>query len=604
MSTLQATEHTAQEKAKSLQNQARENSNSEEKIELLRSAARYTPDDSQLLRQLAEQLYARGKELKVCDPSSSIQFFEEAEQYLKRVYYLSAREPQFIRIYGVFSKLYLDTLVEKMEHYAQAALQTAKREGQALSFETLVKKVRKQLPELIAEECPDPDELVLLRHKIHDQLLSLCKATATMADKTVSETVSHSLYSLLVQSAYLETLYEPEEVPFVTQKLSYDRKRSLEGFKVRIFGAGITGLTLAYALKKRGANVVGLLDKRHGGQDTSLSKVLSRGQNVSWTDLKYYLEPILGEKECEEFIKKLTAHGAIMDRKKGKLRGTIGAFQEVLIGLLEEMGVKITTGYRGGVADLLTDREIDLQCVATGVHAIEDFSCELQPLVFEEKTCRIRTHLTMYPSDKGEGYYPDSRLQSASENTSWRRVHESVRRVGVFTCEIERFTSNLQRLSAPEEAIRLVQSLHQSEHVAHRFAFGNDREDFDRGLSISPYPMMTSTVKITPWILKNVISRVNPQVPTLFLGDGTCSTHPLAAIGHALVFQNVQTAVRFAESKYALKRLLKDQTSGHIRRLINSLNADCEDLYERQSRKIALMVFLQSCLCSIYTAHD
>lgn len=590
------------QKAEDLRRRAFDCIELEEKLIFLRSAVQYSPEDRILLSTLANQLHARGVEVQEKQGhKAAVRYFEEAEQYLQRRNYLLARQPQAVQLYGVLSKQYLKVLLAKMECYASEVVENTLRDGRELSFQELLRRVTKYVPELDADASEDPKEIAFLRYRIYDHLHSLCKAKAAVDEEEGFN--PHSLYSLLIHSGYLETLYEADSSFRVGEIENFERHRSLSGFKVRIFGAGVSGLTLAYSLKRRGADIVGLLDKRGEGQQQHLplAGVLSRGQNVSWTGLERYLRPILGKEDYEDLLQRLYANGAIMDRTRGKVRGSIASFQEVLVQLLEEQGVKVTPGYKGGVADLLTDRDIDLQCVATGVHALDDFSCELKPLTFNDKSCRIRTHLTMYPSKELSAYRHESRVEGVTGGNGWRNVHEVVYPATTFESEITRFAANLQRLSASEEAIQEVLSLHSAERVAHRFSFGNDRSGFECGLNSHPQPTLTSTLTITPWVLKSTISHVNPRVPTLFLGDATCSTHPLAAIGHALVFQNVNGAVRLAECRHALKHFPSEKSPAHLQRLVRSLNRDSEDLYERCGRKMALMVFLQSCLCSFYS---
>lgn len=590
---------TAEEKAEDLRQRALETSRLEEKLIFLRSAVQYAPTDCSLLLSLAEHLYDRSQELMAKgDVNQALPYLSEAEEHLRQRQLFLARNPQSVQHHGVFCETYLKVLVAKLDGRAHLLKERMNRESRTCSFKAFLKRMKKHLPELDVHSATEPSELSMLRERIYDWLLSLCKSLATTADGAVDPRVSDGLYSLLHHSGYLHRLYEGSE----EERPSADKGGTLEGFKVRIFGAGISGLTLAYCLRLRGAEIVGLLDRRgdSSAPDQSFQDLVARGQNVSWSDMERFLRPVMGDDAYEYLLRKLYASGAVMDRREGKVRCSIGAFQEVILEELKSLGVSVGLGYPGGTADLQTDRGLDMQCVATGVRAVKDFSSELKPIFFEDYSSYVATHLSMYAAEEEYRFFSNDRDEGC-DGMGWRSVNETVHPVELMAKEIHRFVGNLRRMSTPENCVKKVQALQNARMVAHSFSFGNDRSGFDRGLDHKPYPSIMGQLKIKPWILTHTISRVNPDVPTVFLGDATCSSHPLAAIGHSLVFQNVSSFVRMAECKQALKHLHKASSNAHIHTLISKLDRDFEELYERNSRQTALMVFLQSCLCSLYS---
>lgn len=392
---------------------------------------------------------------------------------------------------------------------------------------------------------------------------------------------------------------------------------SLEGMHITVLGAGVTGLTAAYALALRGAKVTIFEKRGSSGRHGIEPAVVERGQNVSWTGFEKVLQPLFGEQAFQQIYQDMFANGAVIASNSKKLRSSIGAYQEVFISALQKLDVCIQYGVKINSEQIQTLSGTDLICVASGIKAHEEYPNEAFTIEsFPGVTCRVQTALAMYPADdKAKGFYRVDRQEGIendkNQTLSWRIKNENVQDRTAFATEVVRYIANLEKLQSKlgisKERITLIKNrLAKASHIAHVFYFGKDSPHFlsDIPVDSKEYPLLQMSVEVPLWMMNRSMVKNQHKIPIFYLGDASGSTNPLAAMGNHLCMKNARDITRLAEGLQQIKLMRASSLTNIIDDLLKNIQECLLEMCNGYLTQDRLAIFLQAYLCYLYSFSD
>ncbi|MCY4524605.1 MAG: hypothetical protein OXB84_07705, partial [Halobacteriovoraceae bacterium] len=375
-----------------------------------------------------------------------------------------------------------------------------------------------------------------------------------------------------------------------------EQKELLKGFNLRIWGAGSCGLCCAYLFSCHGAKV--LLNEKRG--ERGLLSACSRTPNISWKNFEKTIMPALTKKDFDRLFESIIHHGGVIDPKSGKLRSSIGAFQEALHEQISLNEVALDLNRKMEMENINDDEDFDIQVICAGVHTKEEIKLKnFTPLLFPGGLGEIFITTTMYPTDEKTGFYRDEweegQIVSPHGEVSWRRKNINVQSVETFEKEIDRFVFNLQKKGFDKKDRDLARALKNKKQVAHVFYFGNRRDSYHHGIGEENYPCITEKVDVGSWMFNQFVDE-NNRPPVVLMGDATGPSHPLAAIGAYLSSKNSVDLLKYCILTHNLKSIKNTPAV-----MDGDMAKDALYWLEGKMLLDRLMVFLQARLCSHYS---
>ena len=400
---------------------------------------------------------------------------------------------------SIYSKSDVEEINSGLEKTAEAVLSQKPN----ISFKALLAESTKRVPQLDA----DSKEVVASSRPLTDDLVA---ALGEIAEKH-PDVEGRERFSTIADLFGKARIGGPD---------------LLKGFRLRIWGAGSCGPSLAYLCSAHGAHVV-VCEKRGGD---GLLSACARTPNVSWKNFEKTMRAVLSKKDFYDLYGRIVDHGGVVDERSGKFRSSIGGFQEALYSLLSEKGVRIDFARNLCEEELRLRGEYDIEVVATGVHAFEHIPRkDLEVYSFPDAHNDIFITTTMFPCDWPPGFYREEWEEGDEVHpygkVSWRRKNVNVQPVSIFSKEIRRFIFNLERDGFSREDMAKAASLLDEPRVAHVFYFGNQRDSYHCGIGDEGYPCLTKRVHIDSWMLNRSFARNDDGSLLAFLGDAT-GWHP------------------------------------------------------------------------------
>ena len=447
------------------------------------------------------------------------------------------------------------------------------KKNKEISFKECLLKASREIPELDSDSMEMPPSV-----------------------KNAQKTIIQKLEHLITQKKDEKTR---EKLDSIKQTFSTDniiQKKLLEGFKLRIWGAGSCGLSCAYLFSCHGAQVE-LNEKR--GEQGPLS-ACSRTPNISWKNFEKTMISVLDKQDFNRLFQSILQYGGVIDPQSGKLRSSIGAFQEALYKQISANQVKVNLNQKMELKNIHDNNGFSMQVISTGVHAKDEILLDThKPLLFPGGQGEIDITTTMYPTNLDIGFYRDQWEEGESVSpygrVSWRRKNINVQSVDTFRGEIKRFVFNLEKRGFTKKDIEKGLALTKENHVAHVFYFGNHRSSYHHGIGEENYPCITEKVQVGSWMFNKFIDS-SGKTPIALLGDATGPSHPLAAIGAYLSSKNSVDLFKYCTLIHNLNSIKDVPVSVHDQILKDALFClEGKMLLDR------LMVFLQARLCSHYS---
>ena len=357
---------------------------------------------------------------------------------------------------------------------------------------------------------------------------------------------------------------------------------SLPAPKVSIIGGGLSGLLAAYALSKAGAQVV-------VHEARAKARATLRIQNISFKEAEKHLRPLFGEILYQEFF----ARGAILDGDSGKLRVTIGCFQEILLEALADLPVQIYYENQVDISQCQQRDNPDMVIVSSGVHSCERLALhdDLLPVSYPEYSAKGKTVLFLRESEEPHGY-----TRSGREGQHWRRENKTIFSGQTLASDIHRAIANLREPS--DEQIAQLEALLDCATVEYSFNFGNDSPNFLDNVTADYQPLLQSNYCIVPMFARRLICQ-RAGVTVLALGDANGSAHPLAAIGTLKFVRNIAHVVPFVFSHQAI-RILADNNAG-LAPSYEVLQHACQALYQSLALCNTKQVLFENVLSCVFS---
>jgi hypothetical protein len=345
--------------------------------------------------------------------------------------------------------------------------------------------------------------------------------------------------------------------------------------QVTIIGAGSAGLLAAFQLIKAGFSVT-VYEKR--------SKALStlRYPNISFKEGEQTLRPLLGDTIYQRFL----SSGGSLDGRSGKLRLTIGRFQEILLDELSlSPNFKIHFNQTFSFDNKTLYEGSDLILIASGAHAAERLSVEKELTVerFPNHNAKGITALYVKSSNGPHGYY-----RKDIDGYHWRRDNKSVYSGEAFSHDLKRVAYQIDDKQIKAQLSQLI----QANSVEYTFSFGNDTPHFFNNPPLDIDPILLARYEVKPQIaLTPVFQKENKTV--IAIGDANGTPHPLAAIGTLKFVRNVIHLKTFLTRQCQIT-----QTDNINKVALSKMN---HKWYENEAMRNIEEVFFANIFCSLYS---
>ncbi len=410
-----------------------------------------------------------------------------------------------------------------------------------------------------------------------------------------------------------------------------ERPRRAKPARISIIGAGTAGLLYGLILAREGFDIT--IYEARSRQDAFL-----RHPNISFKEAEERLRPLLGEQGYQKFF----TRGAALDGDTGKLRMTIGAFQEILYEQLVAAGAQVHFNHavdlnelknmgtthpslwrkpesrrvlranarsaswiprssRGmtGCRQLQNRSHYDFILLATGTHTHKRFSLtqQLQIQEFPEYTAGGRTALLLKASQETHGY-----TRSERDGYHWRRANKTIFDHGQLGHDIKRLIRVFEKENVNLNLIDKLQGLEKAKGIEYTFIFGNDTPRFLEGYDGSNYYLIYSQqYRVAPMIALNPVLHFNDS-PIIAIGDANSSAHPLAAIGTLKFIRNIDYLKDFVSAYQDIKELLIDcQQDDKLIAQAHQLLALLESTYTAIAMQNIKMVFFENILAAVFS---
>lgn len=352
--------------------------------------------------------------------------------------------------------------------------------------------------------------------------------------------------------------------------------------RVTIIGAGPAGLITAYLLARQGAEVT-IFEARN------LIDFSLRPQHISIKEAEIYLKGVLERKLYQKFFQR----GAALDHE-GKLRITIGTFQEVLVEGLKHLNVKIHYNTVVTLHNIEKFKDADFILIAAGAHAYNRLTLQdyFEQEVFDHYTTRGRTALFIRSSLASSGYIGHHR-----DGYDWWRKNTNICSGNILSQDIDRVIAILSRNKTGNIQIKQLKKLKSHKNVEYTFIFGNNSSNFLKTLDMNFEPILQSEYIVTPTILCNPLSEYQNK-SLIVIGDSNGTPHPLAAIGTLKFIKDAKELMKLIAVYKELKNLhdIKVISENIMRDLLN----DAKNFYALTAMENIKKVFYENILSALF----
>lgn len=341
-------------------------------------------------------------------------------------------------------------------------------------------------------------------------------------------TQTNALASHFEEHAILSRQFENKRLPALEDKQK-------QHFHITIIGAGSAGLLSAYQLGSAGFRVT-LYEKR----EKALSTL--RYPNISFKEGDKTLKPMLGDNIYNEFL----ASGGSMDGQTGKLRLTIGRFQEILLDHIEALPhVEVHFNQDFSFDKSALYQDADLVLLTTGAHAPKRFELENELSLQQFPTFNAKgvTALYIQASESPQGYY-----RTDIEGYAWRRDNKSVYSGQAFSHDLKRVIQQIDNNDVKKRLAALI----NAPSIEYTFSFGNETPHFFDNPPLDIDPILLAHYEVKPQLaLTPLFHHCDKTV--IALGDANGTPHPLAAIGTLKFVRNVIHLKTFVTRQCSIK---------------------------------------------------
>lgn len=358
--------------------------------------------------------------------------------------------------------------------------------------------------------------------------------------------------------------------------LTHEKAEPASHYPIVIVGAGSAGLLYAYYFGRLGYPVT-VYEKRNQ-QTYNL-----RYPNISFKEGDTTLKAIVGNPIYQRFLEQ----GGSMDGKSGKLRLTIGSFQDTLLEAIQVMpNVTLHFDHAFDFNQSTDYSDAHIVLLATGCHAAERFGIldDLEIKRFSEFDVKGQSALYVRDANEHEhGYW-----RTDIEGFHWRRDNQSIYSGKAFTSDLLRLTRQIDDKSMCSQ----LEALCRSNSVEYTFSFGNATEKFFENPPCAERPVRTAEFEVKPQISLNPFIDVKGK-SVIAIGDANGTPHPLAAIGTLKFIRNVKHLDDYLirERSIAKQAIAKQET-------LHQLNRTS---YQAQALKNIQEVFCSNLISAVYS---
>ncbi len=358
----------------------------------------------------------------------------------------------------------------------------------------------------------------------------------------------------------------------------YTKQQVNHHFKphIAIIGAGLAGLFFAVGLCRIGFKIT-LAEKRE------FENNFLRPQNISFKFAERYLREAIGEELYQLFF----THGAFMDGATGKLRITIGAFQDVMYSYLKRTNVDCQFASEIDINQI--QHEYDYIIVATGSSTYLNFNLEkeLNILSFPEYSADGLTALYLKPSSDPCGY---SRVER--DGYHWHRENTSINDHVNVQSDIKRLIQLIKTKSDDGKKLTYLDFLLTESRIDYCFIFGNKTDEFYKfNKNAKPEELIWATgYHVLPLIALNNVIELN-QNKIIVVGDANGIPHPLAAIGTLKFIKNFLPLAKFINAEQLLKNIKNPEKHREI----------VTHIYQLETYENIFQVYWENLMCCIYS---
>ena len=396
--------------------------------------------------------------------------------------------------------------------------------------------------------------------------------------------IGYSQYEMSINKAL--QINSPLDVYKTTEGSTQTRALQLESltnvqitansdYHIAIIGAGSAGLLAAYYLSQQGFKI-SVYEKR------SEKLATLRYPNISFKEAELRLKPLLGQSIYQQCFQ----YGGSLDGNTGKLRLTIGCFQEILLKELKSKeNVNLHFGQEINLHNPSQLKNYHLIIVAAGANSPDrmELNESIETKKFPEFNARGITALYVSESSGMHGY---SRIDIEGEK--WRRDNTSIYSGEAFTPDLQR----LMRQIDDSSTINKLSALCKAKSVDYTFSFGNHGNFFFDNPPCLVEPVKIAEFEVKPQIaLKPIFYKQGKKFITI--GDANGTPHPLAAIGTLKFIRNIPLL-----SNYLCKMVMINNSNKSNKDQLHEIN---EFQYLNQVMKDIEEVFLANISSSLYS---
>ena len=430
-----------------------------------------------------------------------------------------------------------------------------------------------------AESCPvlqahlaTREQDLLRRKTAYQQLLTSIKSLAHDTRQTHLQLIVDFLQSNPWEDLHYQLQYQA----------SFQAQLGVP--KVSIIGAGLSGLLAALILARQGVRVV-----IHEARPKALARL--RPQNISFKEAEKRLKFQLGLDVYNECFKR----GGALDGTTGKLRLTVGSFQDIILEALMQYEVPIHYESKMMPQDCLDKDNPDLIIIAAGVHSCERMQLheQLQPINFSKYNADGHSALFVSKSNDEFGYF-----RGEGEGYDWYRENKTVASGAVFANDIQRILDN-PKFSDDKASLLALKS---ASAVDYTFTFGNATSGFKRFIEQHDrQAVLLDWFTIKPMLTTHTLFDWH-GCQVLVIGDANGSAHPLAAIGTLKFIRNMDYLSLFVYLRYGLAQLLANEaTDPSAHNLLQELLLTSCEIYDELSLNDSQQVLFENILACVFS---
>lgn len=384
-----------------------------------------------------------------------------------------------------------------------------------------------------------------------------------------------------------EDIYPHQQLQLLQHQMkNLPKHPPLRPLCIDILGGGTAGLLAALVLGRQGHHI-----QLYEGRARELATL--RYPNISFKEAEERLKPLLGSALYNRFFDV----GASLDGNTGKLRITIGAFQEVLLQEIVLLNnIHLHFSYPIYFDDFVKHSSADMILLATGAHTHQQFGLDqdLKMHYFPEYDAIGRTALFIEASEKNHGYFRQER-----EGRDWRRDNTSIYSQHVMASDLHRVQKNCEKYKVSHDKLAKLKLLFNAESIEYCFSFGNDSEKFLHQPPMNSEPFLTSRYRVIPMLSYQPVFERHAKL-IIAVGDANGSPHPLAAIGTLKFLRNIAHLEHYCHRLSVFKTLALDANDALSQQLVK-LEKQSKTIYKDQVLQNIHYIFFGNILSSVFS---